>query len=124
MKRVLRPRNPCTRAELERAIAMHERMGLPWSVIADRLGKEQNTLEVTVSRFRNGQWGDGIERRAQRDAAIERFIAETGAVEVPVIARAFGMSLGGTYSALGRLGLDREMREELAASAQDLRRAA
>lgn len=124
MKRVLRPRNPCTRAELERAIALRECFKLPWSVVADRLGKDQNCLKVTVCRYRKGQWGDAYERQIRRDEAIERLIAETGTVEATEIAAAFGYSAAGMRAALNRLGLDREMREELAASSHDLRRAA
>lgn len=114
MTRVRTLSQPCTRADLERAIALRAH-DLPWSVIADRLGRDRGALEVAVCRYRRGRWHGRRERMIARLQAAERFITETGTVEVALISDALGLSRGAVSSALLRNGLDREMREELAA---------
>lgn len=104
-----------TREALERAVTMHDRDGLGWAEFAAALGYGQNSLEATVCRFRRGQWAPVRAQLAALDAAMERMIAERAIVHVPALADAFGMKACTAQRRLLNLGLDREMREALAA---------
>lgn len=114
--------NPYTENELKRAIALREQ-GLTWPAVADRLGRNASALEVAVCKFRKGRWAPAKfrDRSAQRDREIEALVM-SGMTKLVDIARVIGVSEAAVCQRLGRLGLDHEMRLELAASSN--RRAA
>jgi hypothetical protein len=114
--------NPYTENELKRAVALREQ-GLSWPTVAARLGRTSSALQVTVCKFRKGRWAPAKfrERSAQIDRDMEALIV-SGVTKLSEIAAAMGVSEPAACQRLGWLGLDHEMRLELAASSN--RRAA
>lgn len=107
---------PYTENEIKRAIALREQ-GVSWPAIAARLNRTINALQVTVGRYRRSQWTPAKrrDRSAEIDRDLEALVA-SGVTSLAEIAQSVGLSLPAVCQRLGRLGLDHEMRLELAAS--------
>lgn len=107
---------PYTENEITRAIALRAQ-GISWPAIAARLDRPASALHLTVSNYRKGLWAPAKARArsASVDRKIEALVA-SGMTSIRQIAKQIGISPAATSQRLGRLGLDYEMRLELAAS--------
>lgn len=99
-----------SREEFERAIHLHDRVGLSWAAVAYRLGRSENTLLVMVGRYRAGkikfapdQW-----KRDTEEIAEQVF----SGMSIRAVARQRGVHAAAIHQRLGRSGIDREVIEE------------
>lgn len=104
---------PFTREEIERAIKLRATR-LKWVEIATRLDRDQSSLEVTVSKFKAGRWGKTYQKRRVVLLEIERLVVVEGVTSGKEIARRLGLNHDNTNLRLRKLGLDLEMRREIA----------
>src|SRR5215204_5890837 len=93
-----------TRSDYEQMAALRGQ-GLPWSVIAARMGRSEGTLRVMFSRYRRGQV-KAVPSIA--DQVVEAF--EANPRPIRVIARALGLSPRQVRNGLYRGGYDAEVR--------------
>jgi cyanate lyase len=107
-----------TRLRLDHAIKLRD-SGLSWAEVAERLGTSANNVEVNVCLYRKGKKTFAAERKAARNAEIERLYLETD-LSLAKIAPRVGLSAPGVYLVLAARGLDAETRAE----ERELRKAA
>ena len=98
-----------TRLRLEHAIALRQ-SGLSWAAVAERLGTNANNCEANVCIYRKGRKTFAAERKAIRNAEIERLYLE--GLSLRAIGKLVGLSHPGVYMVLAARGLDAEMRKE------------
>lgn len=97
---------PYSREELERALKLHEKDSLPWSVVAQRLGRSESSLKVNVCRYRKGRkfmweiWTQESEQLAE--------LAFSG-LSLGEIARRRGCHASNIWQRLQRIGVDQEI---------------
>ncbi len=102
-----------TGAILDKAEKLKEGGRLTWPRIAERLGCSRGSLEKTLSLRRKGIWKGSPERQAKERKEIERLVVEEGK-GVSEIARLLGVSKSAVSQRLTRMGLDLEIRQEIA----------
>ena len=109
---------PYTENEIKRALALREQ-GVSWPTIAVRLGRSSSSLQTTICRYRRYLWTPAKrrDRSAEIYSTIERLVA-SGVTSIREIGEAIGVSTPAACWRLGRLGLDHEMRLDLAASSK------
>ena len=105
---------PYTSAELARIDRMRA-AGLSWTVIAERLGRSENSLAVTYCKWRQGQIRFVPEKRAEENALIERLLMR--GTSMAEIGRRLGIVPQSVERRLTRMGLDAEMRREIRSGA-------
>lgn len=100
--------------EIERAIRLHDG-GLSWRIVGQRLGRPPGALSVTVSFYRRGLWAPA-QKFARKDAVETRIeaLVSDGMISAADIGRQLGVSRFTATQRLARMGLDVEMRRELA----------
>ena len=81
--------------------------GLPWRIVAERLGRKEQILLVQYGRWKSGKLGSRWEK-STRAAAMVR-MAEAG-IKPGVIAKHFGISVQLVCVSLARRGYDSEIR--------------
>ncbi|GJE44833.1 helix-turn-helix domain-containing protein [Methylobacterium soli] len=106
-----RTRTAFERRDIELAIRLRSE-GVTWADIAARLGRTRSSIEATVCRYRKGLWAPQREALQQRDAEMER-LAEAGA-PLRAICAAAGLKTDAARRRLRNLGLDHEVRRNLA----------
>lgn len=89
---------------------------LTWGQIASRMGRSEAALTITAHRYRKGTWAPGrqSEKSAARAAQIEALVG-AGATKLSEIAPILGITEVGAHRRLMRMGLDAEMRRQIAA---------
>ena len=104
-----RDRFQFTNVILDRAEKLKLEDHLSWEQVAKRLGCTSNSLQVTISKRRNGKLQGKV------DATIHRKkILEARARDRPIdIARDLGVSSQAVCDAFKNLGLDGEVRAEM-----------
>lgn len=98
-----------TRERLDHALRL-KAQGMTWSVIAERMGVPQNSLEVTISRYRRGKLLFADERLSQERQRIET-LAESGE-RICDIARTLGFKRNTVCQRLNYMGIDAELRSQ------------
>ena len=99
-------REPWPLEVLQKAQRMRAQ-GLPWKVVAERLGRTQQTLEVQFSRWKHGKLGRRWEKTTRAEVMVR--MAEAG-VKPGAIAKHFGLTVQNVCVSLARRGYDSEVR--------------
>lgn len=84
---------------------------LPWKIIAQRLECPIDSLQVTVSNRKNGKWRNARAKRERENTLIEGMVY--CGLKVCDIAFLMEVSVNAVSEKLSRIGLDREMREDI-----------
>lgn len=105
---------PYTATEIERALALFS-AGTPWPEVARLMGRPKQSLVVTACRYRRGLWApkQKVAQSQALEARIETLVA-SGVTSTATIAQHVGMTRPAISTRLARMGLDVEMRRELA----------
>jgi hypothetical protein len=93
-------------------IARMRAQKLGWDVISQRLGKPAGSLKVQWHKYQTGKWKNSLQKTLDDDAALERDL-ETKSIAQ--IAAERGITKQAVLQRAWRLGLDKEMRDELRA---------
>lgn len=93
-------------------IAKMREQNLSWPVIATRLGRPEGSLRVQWHNYKTGKWKNRIKKWADEDAALERDLETYTTSE---IAKMRGVTRSAVNQRAAKLGLDKEMRDELRA---------
>ncbi len=88
---------------------------LTWVEIGERMGRNHFRLNYAYTAWLRGDWtpADRAGREAARAAALEEAV-RSGCTSIGALAARFGMTRPAMSMALARIGLDHEMRLELA----------
>ena len=99
-----------TKAQIEKAIYLHDKLRIPWALVAERFNANKDSLEQTVWRYRNGFWANKREEWiAQRNEIARLF--EVEGLRVVQIAQILGVTSAAICQRLDDIGLDREERQ-------------
>lgn len=106
---------PLTELDFQK-IARLKEIGLGWSAIAQRIMRPGTEAQLRVQwhRYQTGKWHNKIQKTLDADADLEREV-EAGP-DLTAIARRKGVTRQALTQRAMRLGLDREMRDEISAS--------